>query len=139
MNLIARVQCVVAVVLIATCQAGCGSGAPEGYARVSGRVFVDGSPAATGGIAFSPIDRMSPTSGGRIVDGEYSVVAPIGEAAIAVRVPKVVGEQKLYDSPDAPVQAIKTEALPAKYNDATELKFDVKPGDNTCDFDLRTR
>ena len=125
-------------VLLSLIQVGCGGGLPDGQAEVSGRVMVDGVAPDEGAITFSPADRLSPTSGGMIVNGEYSVRAAVGEAKVAIRVPKVVGEQKLYKSPDAPLQRVKTESLPAKFNDDTELTFEVKPGKNTCNFSLST-
>lgn len=126
------------LVLLSLVQTGCGSGTPDGRAEVSGRVMVDGAAPKEGAITFSPVDRLSPTTGGMIVDGAYTVHAPIGEAKVAIRVPKVVGQQRLYDSPEAPLQSVKTESLPGKFNDDTELTFDVKAGKNTCDFDLST-
>jgi hypothetical protein len=32
-----------------------------------------------------------------------------------------------------------TELLPAKYNEETELRFEVRPGLNEKDFDLRSK
>ena len=54
------------------------------------------------------------------------------------RVPKVMGEKKLYNTPDSPKQKILAESLPAKYNDQTELKLDVQRGENRQDFSLTT-
>ena len=56
-----------------------------------------------------------------------------------VRIPKVVGKKKLYDTPDSPEQEIMEEVLPAKYNEVTELRVDIKKGINTKDFELKTK
>jgi hypothetical protein len=101
-------------------------------------VQVDGQPAAKGAIAFTPIDGNSPASGGEIVDGRYTVNAYVGPSKVAIRVPKVVGQRKLYDTPDSPVQPIMEESLPPENNDETTLIFDVKPGSNTQDFSLKS-
>ena len=58
---------------------------------------------------------------------------------VAIRVPKVVGERKLYDTPDSPVQPLMEESLPPEFNDRTELTLDVKPGVNERDFDLKAK
>jgi hypothetical protein len=118
--------------------AGC-SQADATRGDVSGRVTVDDAPAATGAISFAPVDGASPTSGGKILDGKYSVKAPFGVAKVEIRVPKVVGERKLYDTPDSPVQPLMEESLPKKYNDESELTIDVKPGSTEHDFDLKTK
>lgn len=118
---------------------GCGSGTPANRGSVHGMVTVDGQPAKAGAISFSPKDGMSPTAGGEIVEGRYKVDVPLGLSAVAVRVPKVTGQKKLYDTPDSPVQPIMTESLPAKYNDETELTLDVKVGDNEQNYDLKTK
>lgn len=106
--------------------------------EVNGSVTVDGEPAKTGSIAFFAIDRMSPTAGGEITDGHYSARVPPGECRIEIRVSKVVGQKRLYDSPDSPVQPLFAEVLPPKFNDDSELTLDVKLGKQEQDFDLRT-
>ena len=105
---------------------------------VSGSVTVDGQPAETGSIAFFPIDGESPTSGGTIKDGSYRVEATVGEARIEIRVPIAVGEKKLYDTPDSPLQTVYDESLPSKYNDESELIYEVPAGKSQKDFELTT-
>jgi hypothetical protein len=106
---------------------------------VTGAITVDGTPAKTGAIAFFPVDGKSSTAGAAITDGRYEATVPLGTAKVEIRVPKVVGQRKLYDTPDSPVQPVLTESLPAKYNDASELTLDVKPGENQQDYDLKTK
>lgn len=118
--------------------AGCDD-APEGMGTVIGRVAVDGVPATKGAISFTPSDGMAPTTGGKIVDGRYEATAAIGAAKVMIRIPKVVGERKLYDTPDSPVQPITEESLPPKYNDRTELEIEVHPGEMECNFDLSSK
>jgi hypothetical protein len=118
--------------------AGCNNQDPN-RGEVTGLVTVNGQPAASGAVAFSPVDGQSPTSGGKIVNGEYSVKASIGTVKVAIRVPKVVGQRKLYNTPDSPIQPLMEETLPPEYNDRTTLTFDVKPGVNEHNFDLKTK
>ncbi|MEZ6072966.1 MAG: hypothetical protein R3C10_22550 [Pirellulales bacterium] len=114
---------------------GCGeSGPPMG--TVTGTVTVDNEPAQTGSIAFFPTDGVSPTAGAAIEGGRYTATVPVGKSKVEVRVSKIVGHQKLYDTPDSPTQAVMEEVLPARYNDQTELEFDVSEGDNEKNFDL---
>src|SRR5262245_40943022 len=101
---------------------------------VSGSVTIDGTPAKTGSIAFIPADGKSRTSGGPITDGKYETRVPIGNHRVEVRVAKVVGQRKLYNTPDSPTQDILEEILPAKYNSQSELQLEVKPGDNHKDY-----
>jgi hypothetical protein len=106
---------------------------------VSGTITIDGAAVKSGSIAFFPIDGKSPTSGAEIVEGRYSVTVAPGTASVEIRVPKVIGQKKLYDAPNSPVKEVMTELLPAKYNDASELTLDVKPGKNQKDFPLTTQ
>lgn len=117
---------------------GCGGQDPN-RGEVSGIVTINGQPAATGAVAFSPVDGQSPTSGGKIVDGKYTVQASTGTSRVAIRVPKIVGQRKLYNTPDSPVQPLMEETLPAEYNDRTTLTLEVKPGDNEHNFELTTK
>jgi hypothetical protein len=102
-------------------------------------VLVDGQPVALGAVSFSPLDGQSSSSGGKIVDGQYSVKASTGTAKVAIRVPKVIGERKVYKTPDSPTQQILKESLPPEYNDRTTLTFDVKAGVNEHNFELTTK
>ncbi len=114
--------------------AGCGGDAE--MADVSGTVSVDGTPAAKGSVAFIPADGKGPTAGCEIVNGQYSAKVPLGTAKVQIRVPKVIGKRKLYNTPDSPVQETLAEVLPAKYHNKTELTFDVKPGKNEKNWEL---
>ena len=116
---------------------GCG---PESkMAILSGTVTIDGQPAETGSISFIPVDGMTQTAGASIENGKFTSEVPIGESKVEIRVPKVVGKQKLYDTPDSPEQEIMAEVLPAKYNEATELRFTADKGKNEKNFELSTK
>ena len=78
---------------------------------VSGTITVDGMPAETGAISFIPIDGRSTTSGGVIENGKYTVNASVAKVRVEIRVPKVVGEKKIYDTPDSPIQKLMEESL----------------------------
>jgi hypothetical protein len=124
--------------LAVLCLAACGC-SDSNETTVSGTVSVNGTPAKTGSISFIPADGQSRTSGGPITDGKYETRAPIGNQRVEVRVPKVVGQRKLYNTPDSPTQDILEEVLPPKYNSQSELQLDVKPGDNHKDYQLTTK
>ncbi|MBN9122995.1 MAG: hypothetical protein J0I06_28305 [Planctomycetes bacterium] len=111
--------------------------AGDNMADVSGTVTVDGAPAEKGSVTFVPADGKSPTAGCEIANGKYSARVPPGTAKVQIRVPKVVGKKKLYDTPDSPVQEVLAESLPSKYNDKTELTLDVKPGTNEKNWELK--
>jgi hypothetical protein len=106
---------------------------------VNGTVIVDGSPAKSGSIAYFPVDGKSTTAGAEIVEGQYKAEVPFGETKVEIRVPKIVGERKLYDAPNSPVKSVMAESLPARYNDASELTLNVKPGENRKDYNLTTK
>ncbi len=105
---------------------------------VSGTITVDGMPAETGAISFIPIDGRSTTSGGVIENGKYTVNASVAKVRVEIRVPKVVGEKKIYDTPDSPIQKLMEESLPPKFNDASELTYEIPAGKSTKDFALST-
>jgi hypothetical protein len=106
---------------------------------VTGMVTVDGAPAERGAIDFFPADGKASTAGAEIVDGQYTAQVAFGQSKVEIRVPKVVGERKLYDAPNSPMKPVMVESLPAKYNDASELTIDVQPGENRKDFVLTTK
>lgn len=108
------------------------------FGLVSGAVTIDGEPAKDGSIAFFPLDGKASTAGGVIADGNYSAKVPVGTLRVEIRVAKVVGEKKLYDAPNSPIQPLLAELLPARYNDASELQIEVAAGSNEHDFELTT-
>lgn len=116
---------------------GCGQQDPN-RGEVKGMVLVNGQPTPSGSISFSPIDGNSPSSGGKIKDGQFSIKSPTGTVKVAIRAPKVVGERKLYATADSPVRQVIKESLPQQYNDNTTLTFEVKPGVTEHTFDLKT-
>jgi hypothetical protein len=113
--------------------------APPTEGVVAGTVTVDGQPAQIGSITFIPVDGKSKTTGAKFTDGKYNTLVPLGKAKVQIRVSKVVGHQKLYNTPDSPVQPLMEEVLPAKYNDQTELLLEVKPGQNDGSYDLKSK
>jgi hypothetical protein len=131
-----RAAVVLFVVGLLSIVSGC-SNANRG--TVSGSVTIDGQPVKSGSIGFFPIDEKSPTSGATIADGQYTATVPLGPAKVQIRVAKVVGQKKLYNTADSPVQPIMREVLPRKYNDDTELQLDVQPGSNSKDFELSSK
>ena len=127
------------LIFISSCVFACGCGPESKMATVTGSVTIDGTPAETGSISFIPVDGMSSTSGASITNGKFTSEAPIGESKVEIRVPKVVGKKKLYDTPESPVQNIMAEVLPKKYNEATELRFTAQKGKNEKNFELSTK
>ena len=103
--------------------AGCSK---SNMGTVSGRVTVDGEPAKVGAIAFFAVDGRAPTAGAPIVDGQYKAQVKPGLCMVQVRVSKVVGRKKLYDTPTSPVREVWAEVLPPKYNDNTQLQARCK-------------
>ncbi len=124
-------------VLLLVVQPGCRGS--DGMSGVSGTVTLDGKPLESGAISFIPVDGQSTTAGGEIKQGHYSVQVPPAAMKVSISSPKVVGKKKLYDTPDSPEMEVTQEAVPARYNEQTELKIDVKSGTNKQDFDLQSK
>lgn len=116
-----------------------GCSEPPTTAEVTGSVSVDGVPVEDGSIGFFPVDGKSPTAGAAIEAGHYTAQVPFGISKVEIRASKVIGEKKLYDTPDSPVQSILAEALPPRYNDESELQMDVALGMDEQNFELETK
>jgi hypothetical protein len=108
-------------------------------ADVNGTVTVDNKPVENGAITFFPEDGVGPTAGGRIEEGEYAVKVPPGKMKVTISASKQVGMKKLYAGPNAPERPVYKELLPAKYNDKTELRYEVQPGNQEKNFTLSTK
>jgi hypothetical protein len=106
-------------------------------AEVTGTVKVAGQiPPAGSSITFIPTDGKSPTAGATLQDGRYSVRVPVGITKVEIRVPRPVARPGPKVQGPGSEGGLIEESLPAKYNDQTELTFEVKPGKNEKDWDL---
>jgi hypothetical protein len=113
--------------------AGCGG---SRLAPVSGTVTLDGLPVENAGVMFQPIGdgQLNPGAGsfGRTnAKGEFTLELIGGGGKGAV-----VGWHKVHIDPPVEAPNIK---IPRKYVFKSELKFEVKPGDNTVNFPLSTK
>jgi hypothetical protein len=144
--------------------AGCGSGYK--YSPVSGRVTIDGKPVANLRISFQPTGssrdlkpkdpaaseqdpnyNLTPGPGSAAktdAEGRYTlrVVGEDGEGAVMgrhrVRISQNSGgEDELH--PGGGGGGGLAELLPPKYNSETELTFEVKPGPNEANFELKSK
>ena len=117
--------------------AGCGPESNVG--EIHGTVSVDGKPAGNGAIAFTPANGQGPSGGGELVDGKYKCDASLGDCKVEIRIPKVTGTKKLYDTPDSPTQQTFAETLPLRYNEATELRVNIQKGKNEKNWELDSK
>ncbi|HJZ59142.1 MAG TPA: carboxypeptidase-like regulatory domain-containing protein [Gemmataceae bacterium] len=115
---------------------GCGGG--EG--SVSGTVTFDGHPVPNGTVTFVKTEGGLVREGAVITDGTFQVKLPPGKYKIEVNGRKVVGKkkQKNFDGVDEEVE-ITDELFPDRYNKATELSEEIKPGSNTITLELKSK
>lgn len=116
----------VAALLVLTVLVGCSSDGGKG--TVEGTVTFNSQPLEKGLIRFVPVDGTSQPADSTITGGKFSVIAPVGEFRVEITSPKVVGQTKMYDTPDSPTVDKIQEAIPPKYNTQTELKITVPKG-----------
>jgi len=137
--------------------AGCDAGGPP-MGQVTGLVTLDGKPLPNAAVTFAPVDGGGPSSGITDASGNYELNAQDRKGALIgkhkVSVTSVVMNQSAVDpnmsssSPEYAKQAqgggageynIKqTEPIPAKYNEKSELEYEVKSGSNKIDLELKS-
>ena len=123
---------------------GCGS---SKAAPVAGKVTLDGKPLANARINFQPVGEKLNTGIGSFgkadANGEYTLSLIDGSSPGAI-----VGKHRVaisaYDegkavNPEDDRKKGPPDRVPLRYNVQTELSFDVKPGNNTANFDLKSR
>ncbi len=108
--------------------------APGDIGLVEGTVTADGQPVPNAMVTFFPRPDGRASAGLTDEDGRYELTYTRGQMGAKV------GEHKVtittaVDGGDYG-DTIAKETLPAKYNLASELMEEVKPGSNTIDFDL---
>jgi hypothetical protein len=122
---------------------GCG-GTNRG--AVSGEVTLDGEPVDGGTVTFTPAGggAADAAAWAKIEGGRYSISAAegpgVGTSRVEIRWDRKTGKQIPAVPPAPPDTMIDetAEAIPPRYNTRSELKAEVKPGDNTFDFELKS-
>ena len=124
---------------------GCGKGSGN-HASVRGEVKLDGKPLERGSILFVPIEgTKGGPAGGPIANGTYRLSGldgpPIGINRVEIQAMRKSG--KMMQNPYAPKgqgQLIELEvgAVAPRFNAGSILKAEIKPGDNTANFDVES-
>ncbi|MES2790313.1 MAG: hypothetical protein V4719_11950 [Planctomycetota bacterium] len=115
---------------------GCGSGGKGPSGLVAGKVTLQDKPLGSGYIAFSSSAKGTAAGATLNAAGEYKLTdrLPVGDYVVTVTPPPA--PPPLSVAPGTPPP--KSE-IPAKYRTETksDLKFPVKAGANTANFDLK--
>jgi hypothetical protein len=122
---------------------GCGK-SQSNVATIAGEVKLDGQPLEQGSIRFLPMQGVEGSlASGEIVKGRYQITGKAGPAIGWNRVeingsrktgrmiPKPFPEQDMIDE--------RVEAVPPQFNTDSTLQFDVKPGENSADFEVTSK
>jgi len=109
--------------------------------RVTGTVTLDGQPVEQGAIKFYAEDGQSPGGGGSIKDGTYVANVPPGKKKVLINGQKVVGTEKLYDTPDSPTRDKLEQITPPIYNSLynSPLTADVSKETKELNFELDSK
>jgi hypothetical protein len=128
--------CGCAALLVIGMFAGCSTEAVKG--TVEGTVTLNSQPLEHGLIRFVPIDGKLQPADATITAGKYTATIPVGDVRVEITSPKVVGQTKMYPTPDSPTVDKIEELLPPKYNVQSELKMSVPKGKTEKPFELTT-
>lgn len=135
-------QNTLAIVMLAIVQVGC-SQKPTGPDRgvVHGKITLDGNPLTAGMINFAPMGvAAGPACGLPLKNGQYASDAKgpiVGKNRVEVRARRQTSAQP--QNTDGDWKSSYIEAIPDRYNAQSTLEVDVRPGENTFDFELKSR
>ncbi len=121
-----------------------GCGKPGRQVTVHGEVTLNGAPLERGSILFAPAEGTSGTvTGCDIKDGHYQISgakAPaIGWNRVEITATRPTGKmvQDPYGPPGRMVEII-ANAVAARFNSTSTLKLEIKPEDNTANFEVQS-
>jgi hypothetical protein len=124
--------------------AGCGS--KSKYVPVSGTVTLDGHPVPGAGVSFQPAGGAKdpgPGSIGICDDAGHYVLATVRKdpgAVPGIHAVKIHGPTGAATTNANDVTTVAKDKFPAKYNDRSELSFQVPPeGTDKADFNLTSK
>ncbi|MBN2294267.1 MAG: hypothetical protein JXM70_17700 [Pirellulales bacterium] len=137
---IATTVCVLALLF----GAGCGKHG-DNRGAVSGQITLDGQPLQQGSILFVPVKgTKGVVTGGEIKDGQYHLSGndgpAVGQNRVEIRAVRKTG--RMVPKPMAPAGEMVEEtgeAIPARFNSQSTIEAEIKPGDNTANFELTSK
>ena len=119
-----------AFVVLLAAVSGCGTGGPQ-VAPVHGRVTLDGRPLAQADITFQPEGAQRASIGRTTADGRYELAYKRGEPGA------IVGKHTVYVEVSS--ELVKNPPpVPARYAANSELHFQVEPGENEINLELKS-
>ena len=112
--------------------AGCSQSTRPELGTVHGKVTLDGKPLKGAGIGFRPESGARESMGATDADGNYTLnyIREIQGAAVGMHTVRIS---------TANPSAGKPELVPKQYNTASTLRQEVVAGDNTVNFDLKSK
>jgi hypothetical protein len=122
---------------------GCG-GRHDNRTSIGGEGTLDGKPIPQGSITFLPMHGVQGSrTSGSIIDGRYRISREAGPAVgwnrVEINASRKTG--KMIEMPPpwkGPVEET-VEAVAPRYNSESTLKFEAKPGENTADFEVKSK
>src|SRR4051794_21244066 len=109
---------------------GCRKSGPE-LAPVSGRITLAGKPLENADVVFQPDNGKSPAAARTDAEGRYELAykrgvtgGPVGQNTVQIRVSREVVRKPPH--------------IAARFNSQSELRREVKAGQNEFDFDVTT-
>jgi hypothetical protein len=135
--MLAKAICTGLAICLGIVFASCSRGPAQG--TVNGEVTLDDQPLKKGHVNFEAVDGSSPTTGAMIEEGKFTAQVPTGQMKVMLHATKVVGKRKLYDTPEAPWEDEVAELLPGRYNLNSDLKLDVKRGEQNVKYELKSK
>lgn len=122
--------------LLALCAAGCGGSGPD-FGEVQGKVTIDGQPVEGLEITFDPqFTGGSPSLGTTDAQGNYWARFSISRDGAWVGKHTLRINGVTYNDSGAEIILAK---IPAEYGDESQQEFEVKPGSNTFNLDVKTK
>lgn len=121
------------LILVISISYGCGDTSEINLGKVTGTITVNGQPLSDGEITFQP-GSGRPSLGMTNSLGFYELHYTKGKKGALVGSHSVIITTSMPD--DGRTQSPGLLTIPSRYNTATELSFEVKPGQNKADFQL---
>jgi hypothetical protein len=126
------VQAVAVACLPLLVLSGCGHSDRPPLGMVHGTVTLDGGPLAGASLVFDPVQPGRASTATTDHDGKYELIYIRRDKGAKV------GAHLVRISAANPGSG-KSGPLPPRYNTQSDLKVEVKPGDNTIDFPLTSK
>lgn len=126
--------------LVAITAVGCGKASGPELSTLKGHVTLNGAPLGKARVIYQPASAGgSPSFAETAADGSYELKFNRDRIGVLLGLHRISVTTYRVEEDQSGKETVVLESLPPKYNEKTELSYEVQPGANVFDLKLEAQ